>query len=199
MPELVGDMEKFAHNDRVALPELLRIAIIHYQFETIHPFCDGNGRVDRLLIPIYLVEKGLLKRPALYIYDFFERNRKLYYDNLTSVRTDSNLRQWIRFFLVGIVEAAQKGAETFDAILKLQRECEDKINSLRGKAYSARTVSLYKQPFVTAFDVAEITGKTPASAYKLIEDLARLNILVEITGGKRGKCYVFKGYLTIYK
>lgn len=200
VPELMGDIEKFAHNSDVVLPELIKIAIIHYQFETVHPFLDGNGRVGRLLIPIYLVSKGILKSPTLYISDFFERNRKLYYENLMAVRTDNNIKQWVKFFLVGITEISRKGVNTFDAILKLQREVESKINTLKSKSYSANKVMnyLYQNPFINAQKVAELTGKTPASAYKLIEDLVRLNILNEITGGKRSKQYVFNEYLKIF-
>lgn len=200
IPELMSDIEKFAHNSEVVLPELIKIAIIHYQFETIHPFLDGNGRVGRLLIPIYLVNKGILKSPVLYISDFFERNRRLYYDNLMSVRSDHNLKQWIKFFLVGIIEIAKKGAETFDAILKLQKEVDAKINTLKSKSYSANKVVnyLYQNPFINAYQVAELTGKTPASAYKLIVDLERLGILEEITGGKRDRRYVFNEYMTIF-
>ncbi len=200
VPEFMGDMEMFAHNSDIALPELIKIAIIHYQFETVHPFLDGNGRVGRLLIPIYLVNKGLLKSPALYISDFFERNRKLYYDNLTAVRTDNNLKQWIKFFLVGIIEISQRGIDTFDAILKLRREVDEKISSLKGKSYSANKVVnyLYQNPLVNAYRVADLIEKTPASAYKLIEDLERLGILIETTGGKRDKQYLFAEYLAIF-
>lgn len=200
VPELMSDIEKFAHNQSIALPELIKIAIIHYQFETIHPFCDGNGRVGRLIIPIYLVEKGLLKSPALYISDFFERNRKLYYDNLMAARTDNNLRQWIKFFLVGIIEIANKGAYTFDSILKLQKKAEGQINSLKGKSYDANKVVgfLYQRPFIDAGTVVKLTEKTPASAYALIKDLEKLGILVEITGNKRDRKYAFAEYLGIF-
>lgn len=145
VPELMGDIEKFAHNSDVVLPELIKIAIIHYQFETVHPFLDGNGRVGRLLIPIYLVSKGILKSPTLYISDFFERNRKLYYENLMAVRTDNNIKQWVKFFLVGITEISRKGVDTFDAILKLQREVESKIVLAAIKRAQKTPTEMYKQ------------------------------------------------------
>src|SRR3990170_1699528 len=120
--ELMADIEQFVHNDTHYFPELLKIALVHYQFETIHPFLDGNGRVGRLLITLYLVSKGILKQPVLYLSDFFERNRMHYFDNLMRVREKNDLLQWFRFFLVGIIETAKNSIATFDNILKLQKQ-----------------------------------------------------------------------------
>lgn len=96
--ELMGDIEKFVHEENMYLPELLKIGVVPYQFETIHPFLDGNGRVGRLMIPLYLVSKGILRKPILYLSDFLERNRTHYYDNLMRVRERNDINQWITFF-----------------------------------------------------------------------------------------------------
>ena len=199
--ELMGDIEQFVHNDSQYFPELLKIALVHYQFETIHPFLDGNGRVGRLLITLYLVSKGILKKPVLYLSDFFERNRTHYYDNLMRVREKNDLLQWFRFFLVGVIETAKSGVKTFDGILKLQKEVEAKMRTLGTRAANAQAVinNLYQHPLLDAVKVGEIAAISPASAYKLIADLEQLGILKEITGGKRGKTYIFLEYLELFK
>ncbi len=199
--ELMGDIEQFVHNNPHYFPELLKIALIHYQFETVHPFLDGNGRVGRLMITLYLVSRGILKQPVLYLSDFFERNRTLYYDNLTRVREKNDLQQWFKFFLVGIIETAKNGIETFDNILKLQKEVESQIQVLGSRATNARKVihSLYQRPLTDAARVGAAAEISPASAYKLIADLEQMGILKEITGGKRGKHYLFDNYLKLFR
>lgn len=199
--DLMGDLEKFAHSAEHPFPELLKIALIHYQFETIHPFLDGNGRVGRLLITLYLVEKRLLKKPILYLSDFFERNRTLYYDNLMRVREKGDLKQWFKFFLVGVIETAQSGIQTFDQILKLQKEVEAKLQSLGSRSSKAQTILsyLYQHPIIDVNRVRELTDVSNPSAYKLIEDLEKLDVLNEITGAKRGRLYMFKDYVNLFR
>ncbi|QYS89749.1 Fic family protein [Flavobacterium davisii] len=199
--DYMSDLEKFAHNDDYYFPELLKIALIHYQFETIHPFLDGNGRVGRLMITLYLVEKGILKKPILYLSDFFEKNRTLYYDNLTKVRDKNDIIQWFKFFLVGIIETAKKGISTFDSILKLQKEVDLKIQKLGSRANKANTLLnyLYQHPMIEAQKAREITGLSSPSVYKLLEELENLQIIKEITGSKRGKLYLFKDYTQLFQ
>jgi len=199
--DLMGDLEKFAHNESFQFPELLKIALIHYQFETIHPFLDGNGRVGRLLITLYLVEKGILKRPILYLSDFFERNRSLYYDNLMKVRSQNDVEQWFKFFLVGVIETAKNSIETFDKILKLQKEVDEKLQLLGSRMKNGRLIinSLYQHPLIDAQKVSEITGLTLPSSYKLISDLEELQILHESTGLKRNKQYWFDQYIDLFR
>ena len=199
--ELMSDIEKFANDELNPLPDLLKIALIHYQFETIHPFLDGNGRVGRLLITLYLVNKGILKNPILYLSDFFERNRMLYYDNLQRVRTHNDINQWLKFFLAGIIETAKNGVETFDGIMQLQKTIDEKLKNIGSKSADARKIVeyLYSQPIVDAQRIAVIIGKTLPTAYNMLVVLEELDILKEITGGQRGKLYLFSDYVELFK
>jgi len=198
--ELMSDLEKFIYNDAIFVPELLKIAIVHYQFETIHPFLDGNGRAGRLLITLYLVNANLLKRPILYLSDYFERNRNRYYDSLTQVREKNNIAQWLKFFLKGIIDISEQGIATLSEVMQLQKDVDEKIHTLKSKTHNAKTVinHLYRHPMIDAPKVATITGISNPSAYKLIADLEQLGILSETTGGKRGKDYVFHSYINTF-
>lgn len=199
--ELMSDLEKFANDELSQIPDLLKIALIHYQFETIHPFLDGNGRVGRLLITLYLVDKGILKQPILYLSDFFERNRVLYYDNLMRTRTHNDLNQWFKFFLTGVIETAKNGVETFDGILQLQKNLDQKLKNIGAKSGDAYKVLdvLYSNPVIDAQKVSTVIGKSMRTAYQLIYLLEELEIVKEITGSQRGKLYLFEDYLNLFK
>ena len=201
IPELMGDLEKFAHNEEVFFPELLKIALIHYQFETIHPFLDGNGRVGRLMITLYLVNRGILKKPVLYLSDFLETHRHHYYDNLTLVREKNDISQWFKFFLVGVIESANKGIQTFDSILQLQKQVDLEIQSLGSRAANAQKIAnyLYQRPLINAEKVVEVAGISYPSAYKLIEILEKVGILKEITGAQRSREYIFEKYIGLFQ
>ncbi len=200
VPELIGDLENFVHNQEIFFPELLKIALIHYQFETIHPFLDGNGRVGRLMITLYLVNKGILKKPILYLSDFLESHRRHYYENLTLVREKNDISQWFKFFLVGVIETANKGIQTFDSILQLQKQVDLEIQKLGSRAANAQKIInyLYQRPLINAEKIVEVAGISYPSAYKLIEDLEKLNILKEITGGQRSRKYTYEKYIRLF-
>ncbi|MHB0818659.1 Fic family protein [Stutzerimonas stutzeri] len=200
VPDLMGDLEKFWHNEQVQVPDLIRIALSHYQFETIHPFLDGNGRIGRLLITLYLVDKGLLHKPALYLSDFFERNRGAYYDALTVVRSSNDLLHWLRFFLTAVVETATSSKNTFMAIMTLRHEVEHQILTLGKRAENAKKLllHLYQRPMVSIGDVAGLLEVTHQSATALVKQLESLNILVETTGYGRNRLYLFHRYFELF-
>jgi len=155
----------------------------------------------RLLIPLYLVSKGILQKPILYLSDFFERNRNLYYDNLMVVREKNNLSQWFKFFLVGVIETSKNGIRTFENILQLQKQVDSEIQKMGSRGINAKKVLdyLYNKPLINAAKVSEVTGISMPSSYKLISDLEKIRVLKEITGGQRSRMYVFANYLNIFK
>ena len=200
--ELMGDLEKFLNNDQIQLPALLKIAIAHYQFETIHPFLDGNGRIGRLLITLFLVKEGLLEKPLLYLSTFFETPKDLYYDNLSAIRTKNDMAQWIKYFLVGIEQTASLAVETLSSILEFKNETE---NLIRG-TYRTRSTNaiivfhrLLENPYTTIDQVASLGGITFTSASTLVKLLVKDGLLFEITGQSRNRLFVCEQYLNLFR
>ena len=200
VPALMSDLEKFWHDESITVPHLIRLAISHYQFETIHPFLDGNGRIGRLLVPLYLVSNGLLAKPSLYLSDFFERNRASYYDALMRVRVSNDMIHWLRFFLQGVAETATKGRNVFKEILALRTDAEHKLLSLGKRAPNAKQALnlLYRRPMLSATDLEHGLGVSHPTANALLRDFIRLGILREITGAARHRLYVFETYLELF-
>ena len=198
--ELMGDLESFWHNEAIVVPHLIRVAISHYQFETIHPFLDGNGRIGRLLIPLYLVSHGLLAKPSLYLSDFFERNRASYYDALMRVRVSNDLIHWVRFFLNGVFQTATKGRDVFRQILSLRNEVDQRVMGLGKRAGNARQAVhlLYRQPVIEASDLERALTVTTPTANALLKALIANGILIETTGQQRGRVYAFQRYLDLF-
>ena len=202
VPTLMGDLENFLHNETISTPLLIRAGIVHYQFETIHPFFDGNGRLGRLLITLYLVSHGLLTKPSLYLSDFINRNKGLYYDNLMRVREKNDLNQWLRFFLVGVRETAEDATDTFKKILALKATIEaERLTQLGKRIPLGQQLmrELYKKPVTNAQQMAQLLNVSTATANRLIEEFQRLGILHEKTGYKRNRMFIFREYIQLFQ
>lgn len=201
LPELLSDLEKFWHGETRQLPILIRIAVSHYQFETIHPFLDGNGRMGRLLITLQLLQSQLMAKPVLYLSDFFERNRMEYYQALERVRFTDSLDQWLRFFLTGVIQTAQNSKKTFVEIGKLRDSYRESIRSLgkREKLAKEFLLQLYSAPIVSPREAEQNLGVTAATANRLIAELEKLGILQEKTGYSRNRLYALHEYLEIFR
>ena len=201
LPDLLTDIEKFLHNEELEIPEIVKAGIVHYQFETIHPFLDGNGRTGRLLIILYLISTGLLNKPVLYISDFFERNRMSYYDSLSMVKKTDNMTQWLKFFLNGVVETAKSSIKTFDRIIKLKNDVDNKISKIGKKAVNGQRLLelLYSEPKVNGKTVSEKLGISVVSANGLLSTFVEIGILEEKTGFNRNRYYVFEEYVKIFR
>ncbi|WP_119081235.1 Fic family protein [Chitinophaga alhagiae] len=202
VPDCISDLEKFLNNGEIQVPHLIRIGIAHYQFEAIHPFLDGNGRIGRLLITLYLITQKVLNKPTLYLSDFIEKNRQHYYDNLMAVSLNSKMEQWLKFFLVGIIETAKNAIDTFAKIVALREKLEkDTIVSLGKRLPNAKALLnfLYSKPVVTVSDVMINLNITKQTANALIKDFYNLKILKEQTGYKRNRIFVFEEYLRLFE
>ncbi len=196
--DLMGDLENFIHNEEIQMSDLVKIAIAHYQFETIHPFLDGNGRIGRLLITLFLVEKKILTSPLLYLSAYFERDKGMYYDSLTKVRNRHGMKQWLTYFLEGIVETAEKSSQILVRILDLQKKLETKINQEFGRRSQQGLVllrGLFEKPIVSVNQVKEMTGLSYNAANSLVQEFIQVRILKEVTGYDRNRVFVFEEYL----
>lgn len=201
LPVLLTDLEKFWHNKEFSIPFLIRVAVSHYQFETIHPYLDGNGRIGRLLIILQFIEHGLLEKPTLYLSEYFEKNRVEYYDSLSRVRINNDLDQWLIFFLHGLIETSKRGVVTFDKIIKLQKECQEKIATLerRSKLGSKLLKILFTKPIVNVNKIVEELDVTFPTANAIISDFEKIGIFKEVTGFARNRLFSFVEYMNLFK
>ena len=199
--ELMSDLEKFLNNEYINVPSLVKIAIAHYQFETIHPFLDGNGRIGRLLITLFLVKERILDAPILYLSSYFEQRKDLYYDNLNNIRVKNDLLQWIKYFLVGVEQTATKAVETLSSMIKLKDNMESHIRQNYGKRSTNAIVllhALFRNPFITIDQASNICNVTYKAANDLVKLMQQDNIVRETTGQTRNRMFVFDAYLALF-
>jgi len=199
--QALSDLELFLHQDR-ALPLLIRIGLAHAQFETIHPFLDGNGRIGRLLITFLLCEAGVLQKPVLYLSHYFKRERQAYYDHLQTIRDRGDWEGWLQFFLRGVDEVSQQATETARRILKLREEHRTMIADNFGySAASGQRVleAMYQRPILSVKDVKEITGNSFAAANNLVARLEQLGLVNEITGQVRNRRFRYESYIRLFE
>jgi Fic family protein len=200
MQDALGNLETFLH-DRQSLPVLLQAGIAHAQFETIHPFLDGNGRVGRLLITFLLCERDVLQRPLLYLSHYLKAHRTEYYDRLTAIRQEGNWEGWLKFFLRGVHEVSDSATETARRILKLRENHRQIVVGRFGGSTNAQRLldSLYEQPIVNVRSVQRQLGCTYVTANKLVDQFASAGLLHEITGSRRNRLFRYTDYLALFE
>ena len=195
----LSDLEKYIHEDS-EISNLIKIALIHYQFETIHPFLDGNGRMGRLLIILYLREQGIIQYPVLYLSYFFKKNRNRYYELLNNIRIKGEFEEWIKFFIKGICEISEDAITSIQKIVELKKEDIEKIRLFsKGNVSNLLTVYDYllKHPFMEAEDIKNLIGVSKPTVNHLLENLMDMKILELVEDKKRYRQYVYKKYVDI--
>lgn len=197
LEDALDDLEAFFHED-LELPILIRCALTHFQFETIHPFLDGNGRLGRLLIVFYLLERRLLRQPLLYLSGYFEQRRDAYVDSLQAVRERGDLDAWFAFFLEGVALQARRAADSADALLTLRDEFRERLRHVRarGKAVDAAE-ALIGNPFVSAPRLARMLGVTRQGGQYVLSTLQRANIVESVPGAQRPALFVAREVLSV--
>lgn len=199
--QLMSDLENFLHNEEIQVPSLIRIGIAHYQFETIHPFLDGNGRIGRMLITLYLVSQHILEKPLLYLSMFFEKNKTLYYDNLTGVREKNDLRHWLVYFLLGVEETATKAVDTLSAIMKLKAQLENDIPAALGRRSPSGLrllTRLFENPVITVKGVEEVCKLSTKAANDLVAAFETNQWLRKTGEAPRYRTFVFEPYINLF-
>jgi len=198
MTRALGDFEHFLHDQ--TLPALVHAALAHAQFETIHPFLDGNGRVGRLLITFLLVHRGVLHRPLLYLSVYLKRNRAEYYDRLMAIRNSGDWESWLRFFLTGVAQTAEEAALTARAILSLREAHRRMVQEHTSGANALRLLDLlFERPLVNVNLVKARLGIAFVTANKLVEQFATLGVVDEITGRKRDRIFSYTPYVALFR
>ena len=199
--ECLSDLEKFINNNKINTPDLIKIAIIHYQFESIHPFLDGNGRTGRIIIPLYMMERGLISKPYFYISDYIEKNKNAYYDFLSRVRTNNDMISWIKFFLECVIETAKNARIKFESVVDFTNEMNEVILKLPVKAENAKKVIdvLYQEPIINRKMIQQRTLLKDTALKSVVNALVKEGLLVETTGFNRNQIFSFQKYIDLFK
>jgi Fic family protein len=201
MNAALGELELFLHS-KSQFPLLIEIALAHAQFETIHPFLDGNGRIGRLLVSFLLCHHGVLEKPLLYLSIFFKENRQEYYDRLQAVRDHGEIEQWLEFFLEGVATVAKEATATARAIVGLRESLRERVTQKLGRRSSNANMlldQLFKNPFVNVRQVEHWLGVSQPTANSLVNDLERIGLLREITGRRRDRRFLLEEYMELFK
>ena len=199
--ECLSDLEKFINNNKINTPDLIKIAIIHYQFESIHPFLEGNGRTGRIIIPLYMMERGLINKPYFYISDYIEKNKNAYYDFLSRVRTNNDMISWIKFFLECVIETAKNARIKFESVVNFTNEMNEVILKLPVKAENAKKVIdvLYQEPIINRKMIQQRTLLKDTALKSVVNALVKEGLLVETTGFNRNQIFSFQKYIDLFK
>ena len=198
MSEALGDLERYIHESGLT-PVLVTAGLLHYQFETIHPFLDGNGRIGRLLVVLYLCQKGVLKRPLLYLSEFIKSHKEEYYDRLQAARDTGSIEEWLKFFLTAVWRVSEAAAKTAQQVLSLREEHRRKILTAHpASAYGAQLLDyLFRRPFITVNGVAQHLKVSYPTANGLVGSFVAHGVLRETTGQGRNRLFVYHGYMEI--
>ncbi len=199
--ECLSDLEKFINNQKINTPDLIKIAIIHYQFESIHPFLDGNGRTGRIVIPLYLMSRGLINKPYFYISDYIEKNKNAYYDFLSRVRTNNDMISWIKFFLEATIETAINARVKFEKVIDFTNQMNREIINLPGKPDNIFKIIdvLYNEPKISRKKLWELSGLKSSTYNNIVNNLIKNKIVSETTGYSRNQIIVFDKYISLFE
>jgi len=199
--DLLYDLERFWHNEELALPSLIKIAISHYQFETIHPFLDGNGRMGRLLMLLQMISDNHLTYPTLYLSEYFERYRSEYFERLDQVRNEGDIEQWLLFFLTAVIDTARTSKYTLQKILDLQKYYRQVVLNINQSPQNMQKLieAMFSQPRMSPSQVQEYLNVSKSTASRLLQGLEEHNLVVEITGYSRNRIYELKAYMDVFR
>ena len=199
--ECLSDLEKFINNLKINTPDLIKIAIIHYQFESIHPFLDGNGRTGRIMIPLYLMSRGLINKPYFYISDYIEKNKNAYYDFLSRVRTNNDMISWIKFFLEATIETAKNARVKFERVVEFTNLMNREVINLPGKPDNILKIIdvLYNEPKISRKKLYELSGLKSSTYNNIVNNLIKNRIVSETTGYSRNQIIVFDNYISLFE